>query len=275
MMTSIKEIMTGGVITISPECSVRKAIEMMDQYQIGCFPVVENNQLLGLITSRDTRINHPNRLVADAMSKKVITLSSKDSVWEAEKLLKQYKIEHLIVTEDNHLVGVVTKAQLYAELGKYVDSLTGLYTAAFLRHKALELLHEGKEITIIFFDIDNFGMVNKNFGHIIGDEILCKVAEILLNSINGDTDSLCRYAGDEFSILTIKHYHVALDLTAQITDAFRTADWPNNLKVTLSSGIAGGTPITGHHEDFVKLINKLINKASLASTKAKREKNVS
>jgi IMP dehydrogenase len=274
-MICIKKIMTDKVITISPDCSVRKAIEMMEHYQIECLPVVESHQLLGLITSRDTRINHPNRLVADAMSKKIITLSPMDSLWEAEKLLNQYQVKHLIITEDNRLVGVVTKAQLYAELGKYIDSLTGLHTADFLRHKAFELLYEGKEITIIFFDLDNFGTINKEFGHIIGDKILCKVAEILFNSIEPNTDYLCRYAGDEFSILTIKHYDMALDLTARITDALQNEDWPHNLKVTLSSGIAEGKPITGHKEDFNEVINRLINKASLASTRAKREKIVS
>ncbi|HBE77493.1 MAG TPA: diguanylate cyclase [Firmicutes bacterium] len=272
MITTVKEIMTEKLVTISPENSVRKAIGLMEHYKINCLPVIENNQLVGLITSRDVRLNHPNRLVADAMSRNVITIPLNCTLWEAEKLLNQYKIEHLVVIENNKPAGVITKTQLYIELGKYTDSLTGLNTADFLRYKALELLQKENEICIIFLDLDKFGEINKRFGHIIGDKILCGVAQILINSIDAKTDYLCRYAGDEFSILTTEPFNSAVKLTDQISNALKAENWPNKIKITLSSGIAGGQRNTCRNKNLIKVVNNLINTASLASTKAKLEK---
>lgn len=267
--------MTNELVTISPDHSVRKAIEMMENYKIGCLPVLENSQLVGLITSRDVRSNHPNRIVADAMSKKIITISPNCSLWEAEKLLNQYCIEHLIIVSDNSPVGIITKAQLYMELGKCIDPLTGLNTADFIRYKAFELLQQGNEISIIFCDVDNFGAINKAHGHIIGDKILCEVAQILIGLIDANTDYLCRYAGDEFSIVTTRHLDTVMDLTTRISDVFTKRNWPSDVKVTLSSGIARGQRDTCNGTDLMKTVNNVINQASLASTKAKREKVIS
>lgn len=275
MIRSIKKIMTNELVTISPDHSVRKAIEMMENYKIGCLPVLENSQLVGLITSRDVRSNHPNRIVADAMSKKIITISPNCSLWEAEKLLNQYCIEHLIIVSDNSPVGIITKAQLYMELGKCIDPLTGLNTADFIRYKAFELLQQGNEISIIFCDVDNFGAINKAHGHIIGDKILCEVAQILIGLIDANTDYLCRYAGDEFSIVTTRHLDTVMDLTTRISDVFTKRNWPSDVKVTLSSGIARGQRDTCNGTDLMKTVNNVINQASLASTKAKREKVIS
>jgi IMP dehydrogenase len=275
VIRSIKKIMTNELVTISPDHSVRKAIEMMENYKIGCLPVLENSQLVGLITSRDVRSNHPNRIVADAMSKKIITISPNCSLWEAEKLLNQYCIEHLIIVSDNSPVGIITKAQLYMELGKCIDPLTGLNTADFIRYKAFELLQQGNEISIIFCDVDNFGAINKAHGHIIGDKILCEVAQILIGLIDANTDYLCRYAGDEFSIVTTRHLDTVMDLTTRISDVFTKRNWPSDVKVTLSSGIARGQRDTCNGTDLMKTVNNVINQASLASTKAKREKVIS
>ena len=263
--------MTGKLVTISPEHSVRSAIERMEQYRIGCLPVLENDRLVGLVTSRDVKLSHPNRLVADAMSRNLITMASSCSLWEAEQLLNQYKIEHLIIVEKDSPVGVVTKAQLYAELGKHIDGLTGLRKADFLKYKALELLKTGKEICIIFFDLDNFGTVDKELGHIIGDEILVEVARIMTEQVDAKTDYLCRYAGDEFAIVSTKHLEGAKQLANRILTALGKDDWPYGIRVTASGGIAGGQRSNCRNDDLNKAINNLINMASLASTKAKKE----
>jgi CBS domain-containing protein len=54
-LTSIKlhEIMTGDVITITPETSIQEAAEIMADERIGCLPVVEDNRLMGMITETD------------------------------------------------------------------------------------------------------------------------------------------------------------------------------------------------------------------------------
>ena len=72
-MLEIKDIMSKPVLTISQDKSVQYAAEYMYQNNIGGLPVTERNRLLGIITSRDIRLNHPNRIVADAMNKKALS----------------------------------------------------------------------------------------------------------------------------------------------------------------------------------------------------------
>jgi len=54
-LTSIKlhEIMTQEVITITPETSIQEAAEIMADEKIGCLPVVDGNNLVGMITETD------------------------------------------------------------------------------------------------------------------------------------------------------------------------------------------------------------------------------
>lgn len=51
--TSVEEIMIRNPITIHPEASILEAIEIMDNRQIGCLPVVKNNRLVGVITEQN------------------------------------------------------------------------------------------------------------------------------------------------------------------------------------------------------------------------------
>ncbi|NPV28504.1 MAG: CBS domain-containing protein [Firmicutes bacterium] len=271
MKLTVGEIMTGELVTVSPDDSVDQAAALMSRFKVGGLPVVDGEQLVGIITSRDVRRSHPNRLVADAMNRKVISVPPECSLWEAKELLDSHGIERLVVAKEGRLVGVVTKSQLYAELAKHVDTLTGLNKAEFLQGKAWELLQEGREIAVIFLDLDDFGMINKEHGHVFGDEVLQKVAQILKGVI-GDVDYLCRYAGDEFVILTTRPLEEAKRLAFRMVEALEKVEWPGGVKVTISGGVAGGrrrfTRTGGRGASF----RDLLNMASLASTRAKKEK---
>ncbi len=52
--TPVKEIMQTGVITVRPQTSTRRALELMREHRISCLPVVEgDNRLVGIISERD------------------------------------------------------------------------------------------------------------------------------------------------------------------------------------------------------------------------------
>lgn len=57
--------------------------------------------------------------------------------------------------------------------------------------------------SIIFFDLNEFKSINDRFGHGIGDELLRKTGEVLLNGVR-DCDMVARLGGDEFGILLFK-----------------------------------------------------------------------
>lgn len=83
-----------------------------------------------------------------------------------------------------------------------MDSLTGLLPKGEITNTAIQLINvkKTKDITIAIVDVDYFKKVNDTFGHLCGDEILKRVAEILENEV-GDNGVVGRIGGDEFMII--------------------------------------------------------------------------
>lgn len=84
------------------------------------------------------------------------------------------------------------------------DYLTGLYSRRFLetildRELARCRRHE-TELSIIFFDIDNFKTVNDKYGHGVGDECLYSVANSINDSVRTE-DTVVRYGGEEIVVI--------------------------------------------------------------------------
>ncbi len=78
------------------------------------------------------------------------------------------------------------------------DSLTKLYN----RRKIDEILHnlKNKKFSLILLDIDNFKNINDTYGHLKGDEILIKLANLLKLNLNSN-DEIGRWGGEEFLII--------------------------------------------------------------------------
>lgn len=87
----------------------------------------------------------------------------------------------------------------------YTDSLTHIYNrlhfAHFLDVEIDKVKRYGGTFSIIFFDLDHFKMVNDNFGHLVGDEVLEQITNIV-SKANRSADIFARYGGEEFIILT-------------------------------------------------------------------------
>ncbi|MEC5396951.1 GGDEF domain-containing protein [Uliginosibacterium sp. H1] len=85
-------------------------------------------------------------------------------------------------------------------------------------------------------DIDKFKRINDNFGHLFGDEVLLRVAEIMKKTFR-TSDKLFRFGGEEFVILL---RHVSQDKAAMVFDRFRQAveeyEFPQVGRVTCSLG---------------------------------------
>lgn len=272
MIPTVGEVMTGAPVTVEADASVARAAALMERARVGGLPVVAEGRLVGIITSRDVRRAHPNRLVADAMSREVVGVSRDASLWEARELMDRRGIERLVVVDGTATpVGVVTKAALLAELGKHVDALTGLPTGTHLRCQAVRLLEQGREVAVVFLDLDNFGAIDKELGHARGDEVLRTAARVLRAALEDEEELLARYGGDEFAVLTCRPREEARLLAERLLRALAEAEWPYGVRVTASAGVAGGRR-GGRREPgtAAETAANLVNMASLASTAAKR-----
>ncbi|MVW76851.1 EAL domain-containing protein [Pseudomonas xionganensis] len=86
----------------------------------------------------------------------------------------------------------------------FYDPLTGLPNRRLLRDRLQQAMiqcdRKGQYAALIFLDLDDFKNVNDLYGHQVGDELLCQVAERLRNNLR-ELDTVARLGGDEFVIL--------------------------------------------------------------------------
>lgn len=98
---------------------------------------------------------------------------------------------------------------LSAELGEVrrkasTDALTAVGNRAYFDRCLLQELEiageRGLPLSLILLDIDHFKRFNDSYGHLIGDQVLRKVARALRQSVKGQ-DTLARFGGEEFAII--------------------------------------------------------------------------
>src|SRR5579863_7191926 len=98
-------------VTISPDITLRQALEIMTKYRISGLPVTRGTRLTGILTNRDLRFekNH-TQLVGQVMTKdNLVTVPVGTTLEEAEKILQKHRIEKLLVVDqDFNLKGLIT-----------------------------------------------------------------------------------------------------------------------------------------------------------------------
>src|SRR5277367_2801704 len=98
-------------VTISPDITLRQALEIMNKYHISGLPVTRGSRLTGILTNRDLRFekNH-SQLVGSVMTKEnLVTVPVGTTLEEAERILQKHRIEELLVVDqDFNLKGLIT-----------------------------------------------------------------------------------------------------------------------------------------------------------------------
>lgn len=121
-------------------------------------------------------------------------------------------------------------------------------------------------LSLIIFDIDHFKRINDNYGHLAGDLILKTIASLAREMIR-ESDTICRWGGEEFIVLLPDCDHLSATELAErmrlaIANRSITAH-SNSLKVTASFGIA--------QIKEQESIDELINRADQGLYRSKRQ----
>lgn len=152
-----------------------------------------------------------------------------------------------------------------------IDGLTGLWNRTYfdrrLNDEFSEAVRHGRPLSLMIVDIDNFKQTNDQYGHLFGDMVIERFAQIL--SSGRASDVAARYGGEEFGIIlpniaAVEAAEVAERYRAQL-EAITWSDHPG-LVVTGSFGICDldrlGTPST---------VDRLFATADAALYRAKQD----
>ncbi|HXN21987.1 MAG TPA: IMP dehydrogenase [Candidatus Dormibacteraeota bacterium] len=106
-------------VTISPDLSLRQALEIMNKYRISGLPVTRGAQLAGILTNRDLRFekNHDQPVSAVMTKDNLVTVPVGTTLEEAERILQRHRIEKLLVVDkDFNLKGLITVKDIQKKL---------------------------------------------------------------------------------------------------------------------------------------------------------------
>ncbi|MCD4828168.1 MAG: IMP dehydrogenase [Candidatus Cloacimonetes bacterium] len=99
-------------VTLSPRDTIRRAVQLRDQHDIGGFPIIEGKRLVGILTKRDLRFeSNLDKKVSELMTpaERLITAPAGISLEEAKTVLHTHRIEKLpIVNDAGELMGMIT-----------------------------------------------------------------------------------------------------------------------------------------------------------------------
>ncbi|MBF0536851.1 MAG: diguanylate cyclase [Nitrospirae bacterium] len=146
------------------------------------------------------------------------------------------------------------------------DELTGLYNKRYFNKTLLMHINNRQRyeypLSLIFFDIDHFKVVNDNYGHLLGDCVLKEMAKLVSEQIR-DQDVLARWGGEEFVILMP---HINLDAAVTIAQRLRADIEAQNMcgiKITSSFGVVTYTNAETEN-DFLNRADALLYEAKRA-----------
>ncbi len=153
------------------------------------------------------------------------------------------------------------------------DSLTGLFNRRYMEETFLReidrVIRKNQQLAVIMVDIDGFKVINDTYGHIIGDNVLIRIADLLAKSIRS-SDIACRFGGDEFVLIMPECSNEEATIRAEsirmsISQSIFNLEGATIQDITISFGIAE-LPSNGLTRD------ELISAADKALYLAKKER---
>ncbi len=111
-------------VTIGPEARIAEVLELMERYRISGIPVVEGPKLVGIVTNRDLRFetNLQQKVRAIMTKDHLVTARAGITLDESKALLHKYRIEKLLVVDDDfNLQGLITIKDI-EKIRKYPES---------------------------------------------------------------------------------------------------------------------------------------------------------
>lgn len=132
-MLKVKElIQTKGseIYYVSPNTSMRAAIELMVERKVGALPVLNETGLVGIISERDMMnfLAEEGEAILEMqvesyMTRNVVTVSGDTAIEDCMQIMINRNFRHLLVTESGNFLGIISMRDLVSTLLKDRDAL--------------------------------------------------------------------------------------------------------------------------------------------------------
>jgi len=149
------------------------------------------------------------------------------------------------------------------------DSLTGIYVQKFFKERVSEeiarSLRGNTNLSVLLMDIDFFKVYNDTYGHMAGDLVLKKIANILKQTVQDSGNIVARYGGEEFGVILVNaDLSQALETAQTIRKNIEEQTFllrREKTKVTVSIGVASCPSDAKICEDLIKMADDALYKA--------------
>ncbi len=117
----VKDLMTSPAITCEKSATIKQAIDLLKEKNIGFLPIVSNNIIVGVVTDRDILLRGIGIYKLNSKIDKVMTqgdiffVSPETELIEAAKMMSDNKIRRLVVLNDGLVHGIITSKNILKE----------------------------------------------------------------------------------------------------------------------------------------------------------------
>ncbi len=136
----VQNKMNKKLITAEKKENIYSIAQKMKEYDIGFLPICDNKKIIGVLTDRDICIkilaNKDFQNIESYISKNIITIPKEETIEEALKKMKKYKVKRLLVTEENKVVGIISLSDIIENTKEKEETLDTIATI-FKREIAL------------------------------------------------------------------------------------------------------------------------------------------
>jgi diguanylate cyclase (GGDEF)-like protein/PAS domain S-box-containing protein len=217
----------------APEDLVGQSVDLLFGWERG----VSSRRLDRLVLDTGQALPPREEVVATAAGDTLVFLTSKVPLRDANGIARAVLTTSVDITDRRH-------AEKRLEYLASHDSLTGLANRVLLRDRIQRQFARGsrgdQRFALHLIDLDRFKSINDSQGHLYGDKLLCRIAE-MLSELVGEEDTVARVGGDEFAVLQSniagaeEAGHLAEIIIARLNEGEQV---PDGLNVGASIGIS-------------------------------------
>ncbi|ART79979.1 diguanylate cyclase [Oceanisphaera avium] len=214
----------------------------------GQLPGYENHLRIGVIKSEETLRNILNRGIASISPQETQAILDRHlNLQVTQEVITDYSFAYLLGAL--LLAVIITSSYWMRRLNAlnerlnhmaHTDALTQLTNrnGLNLKNEVERAQRYQHPLSIILFDIDHFKKVNDNYGHLVGDQVLVELSQLLKNNLR-QVDIICRWGGEEFLVICFEtNLEQTVHLAELLIDKVRHHYFKEVGEITISGGVA-------------------------------------